>query len=80
MSGAELGQYLDDHAVTVGQACLPGWHVWLNSDDECVPLLGEFETEAKAENYAKEVRQILQLILNEYHEHLVDLGMVTTEQ
>lgn len=70
----DLEQYLDDHAVTVSQSCAPGWHVYLNTDDECVCIGADFETKEQAESHAGDAREVVRCLLAEYWDHLVDLG------
>ena len=71
----DLTQYLEDHAVTVGQSCEPGWHIYLNSDDETVPLSVDHPTEHEAEKHARQIRAVLAELLREYRAHLIDLGV-----
>lgn len=74
---AELGEYLNDHAVTVdldARVAPDHWTVWLRAGHDNSSQIGAFDDEGVADEYADQVRGVVREIIEEYHAHLVDLG------
>lgn len=75
---AELGEYLNDHAVSVDwddpHTCKVA--VVTLCSDRVNEAIGRFDDWDVAERTAKRVRHVLQEMLDGYHAHLVDLGKI----